>query len=227
MNGNTRRSLARKAQRELPKPIPPEPPPAEPARTTTTRRTPGTKTAADLTRMAELETMLVRRVPFSSIAAHARLHWQWNETKVGAMRRRIYDRWAAESVSASRQVRRLEMRASLSDLYATAMAATTPVLDAEGRPVLDEHGEPLTRLTPDVRTAARIADLLCRLEGLYEPEVLEVRHSGEISFTLGRSRVELEHYAIHGTWPDGSVPELPSAFGTVIEASPVVEAQAS
>lgn len=164
-------------------------------------------------RVDAIESLMTRRLSQPGIVAWARREWAVGERQARDYIRAVRDRWAAEAggdLGVDRQERRLHMRASLNDIYARAMARSEIVRDAAGNPFIDPTtGKPLVREVPELRTAVRAADALCRLDGLYQDRVALTGANGaplpapqiNVMF-LGRSREDLVAYARTGRWPE-------------------------
>lgn len=159
-------------------------------------------------RMAECEALMVRRLSIPAIEMHLARQWGISSRQVGDYILAVRQRWAKEAPSDTRLTERAHMRASLNDLYARAMSKTEVVRDAAGNPILDQTGQPLRREVPDLRAATRVAETLCRLDGLYQ-DAVKVEVSGAVDTGLGfvgRTREELIAFAKTGRWPDPKAP---------------------
>lgn len=182
-------------------------------------------------RLNAIETLMVRRLTVSAISAWARKEFKIGARQVKDYIRAVRDRWAIEAgadVPAHRVEKRIHLDASLNDLYARAMARTEIVRDAAGNPMMiaDEKGRhvPLTVERPDLRTAARVAESLCRLHGLYQDRIQHTGRDGQplpptqvnVMF-VNRTREELLFFARRGFFPDRDEPAQIAA--TVISST--------
>lgn len=164
----------------------------------------GADRAEKARRLAEVETALVRRLSSQAIEIHFSKVWGVTSRQVHDYVREVRARWEKEAVSDDRRAERSHMRASVNDLYTRAMSKTEVVRDAKGNVMLGPDGQPLRVERPDFRAATRAAEILCRLDGLYQDEV-KVTGSLGASVSVGfaaRSREDLVHFARTGRWPD-------------------------
>ncbi|MEQ8721011.1 MAG: hypothetical protein RID81_07020 [Sandaracinaceae bacterium] len=102
--------------------------------------------------------------------------------------RKVRDRWNEEASTEDRVERRNHMRASVNDIFVQAMTRRVPVLERGGAPVLEEDPDggsrPVEREEPDLKTAIRAAETLCRLDGLYDAKGAAQDVLGELGSEL-------------------------------------------
>jgi hypothetical protein len=162
--------------------------------------------AEKLRRMAEVEALLVRRLSNQAIEIHLAKVWGITSRQVHEYVRQVRQRWEKEAVTDDRRAERAHMRASVNDLYSRALGRTEVVRDAKGNPMIGPDGQVLRVEKPDLRAGARAAEILCRLDGLYQDQV-QVKHTGSVGVAasvqfVGRSHEDLVHFARTGRWPE-------------------------
>lgn len=170
-------------------------------------------------RLDAIEQLMTRRLTVSAVTAWAKKEWSIGERQVRDYIKGVRDRWAREALSDDRREERSHMRASLNDIFARAMSRSEVVKDSAGNPIIDpKTSKPITREVPDLRTAVRAAESICRLDGLYQDRLqigggragaLPAGNGNTINIFVGRSDEELRHYARRGVFPEdtGGVPK--------------------
>lgn len=165
-----------------------------------------TATAAEREqRLVEVETLMARRLGVTSIEIHLAKQWGISTRQVRDYVAEVRKRWEVESITDDRKLERASMRASVNDLYARAMAKSEVVKDAAGNPIMGSNGQPLRRDAPDIKAALRAAELLCRLDGLFQDSLkvqAQVQVTGVVGSFNDATKEELAHFAKTGRWPD-------------------------
>lgn len=157
-------------------------------------------------RLDETETLMARRLSTSRVSQLVAAKYGVTERQARKYIRKIRDRWAAESSSQDRSAKRDQLRATAEAIVSAALNKSEVVRDAAGNPVLDSSGSPVMRETPDLKTAIRGADVLARLDGLYQDrlKIEDQRAPAAVATSrfAGRSRLDLVHFARTGRFPD-------------------------
>lgn len=148
-------------------------------------------------RTREIEDAMARRMPFSQIEAYFMKRWGVSARTVRRYMQDVRTMWAEEAQAEDRVERRTHMRASLNSIYAKAMTRTVVVKDADGKPILDGNGRPLTIESPDTRSAIQAARTLIQLDGLDDPALLRVSVEAKVEHsTTEAGRAALEAFLL-------------------------------
>lgn len=159
-------------------------------------------------RLDEVETLMARRLSTSKVCQWAAAKYSITERQARKYVQKIRERWAAESSTVDRAAKRDQLRATAESIVAHALSRSEVVRDADGNPIVDPTtNRPLVREVPDLKTAIRGADVLARLDGLYQDKLrVEDARAPVVAVSssrfAGRSREELTHFAQHGRFPD-------------------------
>lgn len=162
-------------------------------------------------RVDEIETLLARRLSTSRIERWGAEQWKVTQRQVRNYIAHVRKRWLEEAEGTDRTAKRDQLRATAEDIIARALSRSEVVRDAAGNPIMDpKSGKPLTREIPDLRTAQRGADLLARLDGLYQDRIkVDAKFTGTMAAAVtrpekfvGKTREQLLHFARTGRFPD-------------------------
>lgn len=136
-------------------------------------------------RVFELERLLTQCVPHPQIKRYCAAKWGITEHTVEGYIREVYRRWGAMP-SLDREGRKEQMRQTLNDFYQSARKAGA------------------------YSAAATALDRMCKLDGLYAPEKVEVGVGASTAVTETapdkiRDRIRELYTRNFGTLPDGTV----------------------
>lgn len=162
-------------------------------------------------RLAEIETMLARRLSERRVEQDCAKRWGVAGRTVRLLVTEVRSRWAIEADGLDRAAKRAHMHATACDLYARAMGRTEVVRDGAGNPIMEPGtGRPLLREVPDLKTAVRAADLIARLHGLLQTNIIvQPTAAPAQSVAANASREDLLFFARTGRWPEGHAAAAP------------------
>lgn len=129
-----------------------------------------------LARLEDVDKVLAKGLPPKAAAAD--LARAWGVKPRHAMRyvKLALDRWGASASPEDRERSRAQLRAKMWGLVEAAEGRTRGFVDSKG----EYHEQP----DPDIRGAAMVVDMLCRLDGAYEQP-----GGGNTTVVLGDSAV--------------------------------------
>lgn len=160
-------------------------------------------------RLVEIEGQLARKISPKSLETAYAERWGITHRQVRKLIHRVQLRWDAEARNGTpheiREQRRNGMRVTLETIVAQALSRTEVVKDAKGAPVMGPGGQPLTRPSPDHRSAVRALRTLMDLDGLAQPKELTLHHQGVIEqrhVFEDASPDELRAYLLTGRTPE-------------------------